>query len=835
MITNTVRRADYIGSGITGPFSFTFYIFDVSDLQVWFKDILGTVSLLTNLEDYSIEGVAVGNDPYGAGGMVTLFSPLADGETLTLLRDPAQTQPRSFTQGGPFFPKNHEQAFDRLTMMVQAMQDGLDRSIKQSVTVAPGADLQLPPASASKLIGWDVTGTQLANWDNDFKESIAQVFVNGVGFTSGVTLALVLSDKPGTAANALVFFDGVEQDHTKWSLTAFTITFNVAIVASKVEVVYRRVIDVSQMVGANQMDARQFGAIPQEEGGSDATTAIQNLWNWSASTGGAAIIRAGTWIVDNLVIKDGMRVFMDVNCVLKHKSGSANHMITMPSGIVQKMVLSGGKLRGNGNAGKHGIYLNAQPILVDGVIQGGCWYSLFDTLDVQGFLGEQVWLRGAGDFTGPHQFLIFNNLISLNATLTTRSLRLTGQVGQVEFIGGQLDGPGRSLGLENIRIERTVDDAGVNNGDLAPYTINFRGTTSQSCNRVATVERAANVLFDGAHFEEAPEGVYGDISCANVKVINSDFQNIGHRDNNDGSGWCVKCHGGGMTAENNTFLSSSDAVSPDTHYINFTAPSDFGLRVQGFHYDSTGIRTSNVFAQMGAATATMDIGGFIGVGIQTSTTPITTINSKHGAPTCMYIQATGGPVYFATGGNLFLSPWRDPLVLKQDAIATFIRSDLGGTTAWRLLSIGQSTGNLNPPGVFTSANGTVDPNGGTEFVTAGGNITRTLPVPFLGPAGTRVTLKKIDGTANTVTVAHAESGTDFILTSGNEWVECEWDGNLWKVVGVGVTGSNPRAAVLATVSTQTTPWGFATQAQADDIVTAVNLIIATIKRLGLFT
>ena len=41
----------------------------------------------------------------------------------------------------------------------------------------------------------------------------------------------------------------------------------------------------------------------------------------------------------------------------------------------------------------------------------------------------------------------------------------------------------------------------------------------------------------------------------------------------------------------------------------------------------------------------------------------------------------------------------------------------------------------------------------------------------------------------------------------------------------------PGADVVATAATQTTPWGFATQAQADDLVTRVNELNVLVKEL----
>jgi hypothetical protein len=55
------------------------------------------------------------------------------------------------------------------------------------------------------------------------------------------------------------------------------------------------------------------------------------------------------------------------------------------------------------------------------------------------------------------------------------------------------------------------------------------------------------------------------------------------------------------------------------------------------------------------------------------------------------------------------------------------------------------------------------------------------------------------------------------------------------VAGSTVGTSAAAASVVTTAATQTTPWGFATQAQADGIVTLVNNLRAEIRALGLLT
>jgi len=49
--------------------------------------------------------------------------------------------------------------------------------------------------------------------------------------------------------------------------------------------------------------------------------------------------------------------------------------------------------------------------------------------------------------------------------------------------------------------------------------------------------------------------------------------------------------------------------------------------------------------------------------------------------------------------------------------------------------------------------------------------------------------------------------------------------------GKAAVQADPGADIVSTAATQTTPWGFATQAQADDLVARVNELNALVKEL----
>jgi hypothetical protein len=99
-----------------------------------------------------------------------------------------------------------------------------------------GVDPTLPSPSALRLLRWNAgasgvenvsaaeIGTTLAtsNW-------VVDEFVDGVDYTAGSTTALTLSQSPSLIQNTWVFFDGVVQHQSTYSIAGDIITFDSAI------------------------------------------------------------------------------------------------------------------------------------------------------------------------------------------------------------------------------------------------------------------------------------------------------------------------------------------------------------------------------------------------------------------------------------------------------------------------------------------------------------------------------------------------------------------------------------------------------------------------------
>ena len=115
-ISSTSNKAQFSGSGTTGPFPFSFKVFDSGDLTV-VKTVSGTDTTLTITTHYTVSLNADQNT--NPGGSVTLLSALAVGQKLTVLREVDASQETDITNGGGFYPEVIENALDKLTMLSQ--------------------------------------------------------------------------------------------------------------------------------------------------------------------------------------------------------------------------------------------------------------------------------------------------------------------------------------------------------------------------------------------------------------------------------------------------------------------------------------------------------------------------------------------------------------------------------------------------------------------------------------------------------------------------------------------------------------------------------------------
>ncbi|HIE0170411.1 TPA: hypothetical protein ACXI8G_000952 [Serratia marcescens] len=113
-VSTEVDREEYTGNGVTTDFDYRFRVFTEDQLSVSVVDLSENIINLTLNTDYSVTGAGL-----RSGGKVKLASPLAAGWKINIERDLPLTQETDVRNQGNFFPEVHEDAWDKLTMLIQ--------------------------------------------------------------------------------------------------------------------------------------------------------------------------------------------------------------------------------------------------------------------------------------------------------------------------------------------------------------------------------------------------------------------------------------------------------------------------------------------------------------------------------------------------------------------------------------------------------------------------------------------------------------------------------------------------------------------------------------------
>lgn len=156
-VSTTATKVTYSCNGSTTQFTFSFPIISTSDLTVVMRNTTtGTESTLTETTDYSVSAT---NNDYSSGGTVTTVATYASGQTITLLRETPQTQNAVLQDSGVLRVAALEDGVDKLTLLVQQLQEQLDRALIIPKGETLGMELPSSVSRANGYLSFGSTGT----------------------------------------------------------------------------------------------------------------------------------------------------------------------------------------------------------------------------------------------------------------------------------------------------------------------------------------------------------------------------------------------------------------------------------------------------------------------------------------------------------------------------------------------------------------------------------------------------------------------------------------------------------------------------------------------------
>ena len=130
-VSTVVDHNDYTGNGVTTSFPYTFRIFKKTDLTVSVIDLSENITVLVLDTDYTVTNAGGFN-----GGSVVLTTPLANGWQISIARELEPTQETDLRNQGKFFAEVHEDAFDKLTMLIQQVGSMFRLALRKPSSIA---------------------------------------------------------------------------------------------------------------------------------------------------------------------------------------------------------------------------------------------------------------------------------------------------------------------------------------------------------------------------------------------------------------------------------------------------------------------------------------------------------------------------------------------------------------------------------------------------------------------------------------------------------------------------------------------------------------------------
>ncbi|MGA4706114.1 tail fiber domain-containing protein [Escherichia coli] len=130
-VSTEVDHNEYTGNGVTTSFPYTFRVFKESDLAVQVVDLDENIAVLALDTDYTVTGAGGYN-----GGNVILSKALANGYQISISRELPVTQETDLRNQGKFFAEVHEDALDKLTMLIQQVRGWFSLALRKPSFVA---------------------------------------------------------------------------------------------------------------------------------------------------------------------------------------------------------------------------------------------------------------------------------------------------------------------------------------------------------------------------------------------------------------------------------------------------------------------------------------------------------------------------------------------------------------------------------------------------------------------------------------------------------------------------------------------------------------------------
>lgn len=152
-VSSQTNNVTFVGNGVATSFPLPFRFFSNSHVFAFFVDSVTGISTPMVLGvDYTLTGAGQPEVDGSAVGVLTTAVPLANLRGMYVERVMPQTQETDIVNQGEFFGSTHEDVFDRLTMLIQQLQNDIT-----SATIESTAELtdRLASTHGAGMVGFN--------------------------------------------------------------------------------------------------------------------------------------------------------------------------------------------------------------------------------------------------------------------------------------------------------------------------------------------------------------------------------------------------------------------------------------------------------------------------------------------------------------------------------------------------------------------------------------------------------------------------------------------------------------------------------------------------------
>lgn len=222
----------------------------------------------------------------------------------------------------------------------------------------------------------------------------------------------------------------------------------------------------------------------------------------------------GSYFISTVFLKNGVSIIgesMDRTIIYPTSGGlDGEYMFKMESGpvIINISNLNLAGLGATGQSTNRGAFLFEAFGQSEYPFHGGLWNSRITNINIYGFKGHGIYLKGGGsgsNYLLPNQFTVFENVRVFNTNDATvdikNSLRMTGENGQITFLNCEFDGSFTKTSQDVYTFKKGKNVWIENDDKYQSAVISFINCTIQYADYGMYISWAENVTIDNCWFE----------------------------------------------------------------------------------------------------------------------------------------------------------------------------------------------------------------------------------------------------------------------------------------------------------------------------------------------